>query len=143
MTDTAKSRAIDATLFDWPAAQPALKASSCRTCGALQFPALGHCRSCGGLAVDETQLPRRGTLWAWTIQRFMPKAPYRSAQTAGNFTPWGLGYIELAGALCIESRLTQSDPQKLQIGAQLELVICPQWVEEDGTAVMNFAFKPV
>jgi uncharacterized OB-fold protein len=145
MRGPARSRAIDAALFDWPVTEtaPALKASCCSSCRALAFPAGVSCRHCGGLEVVQVLLPRRGKLWAWTIQRFMPKAPYRSTETEATFTPYGLGYIELPGTLCIESRLMENDPKRLRIGLEMELVIYPQWLEEDGTAVMSFAFKPV
>ncbi len=138
-----RSRAVDALLFDWPASEPALKASRCLDCGALAFPAGTSCRSCGAVKVAQELLPRRGRLWAWTIQRFMPKAPYRTTESAATFTPYGLGYVELPGALCIESRLTENDPRELRIGLEMELVIYPQWLEEDGTAVMSFAFSPI
>ena len=137
------SRAVDTLLFDWPAREPALKAARCLECGALAFPVATSCRYCGAGKVTQEPLPRRGRLWAWTIQRFMPKPPYRTTETAATFTPYGLGYIELPGALCIESRLTENDPRKLHIGLEMELVIYPQWQEEDGTAVMNFAFGPI
>jgi uncharacterized OB-fold protein len=143
MKGETSSRALEATLFDWPASEPALKASRCLECGTPAFPAGTSCRSCGGVAVAQERLPRRGRLWAWTIQHFMPKPPYRSTQTLATFSPYGVGFVELPGALCIESRLTQSDPRKLRIGMELELVIYPQWLEEDGSAVMSFAFKPV
>jgi len=142
MRSETNSRAVDTILFDWPASEPALKASRCFECGALAFPAGTSCRNCGAVAVTQERLPRRGRLWAWTIQRFMPKAPYRSTETPATFTPYGVGYVELPGALCIESRLAENDPGKLRIGMELELIIYPQWLEED-TAVMSFAFKPV
>jgi uncharacterized OB-fold protein len=137
------SRAVDALLFDWPASEPALKASRCLDCGALAFPAGTSCRRCGAWTVAQETLPRRGRLWTWTIQRFMPKTPYRTTENAASFTPYGVGYIELPGALCIESRLTESDPRKLRIGLEMELVIYPQWLEENGIAVMSFAFSPI
>jgi uncharacterized OB-fold protein len=143
MRGETNGRAINPTLFDWPASEPALKASRCRDCRRLAFPANAGCRWCGSLAVTPELLPRRGRLWAWTIQRFMPKPPYRSSETAATFTPYGMGYIELPGAVCIESRLTENDPRKLRIGLEMELVIYPQWLAEDGVAVLSFAFKPV
>jgi uncharacterized OB-fold protein len=138
-----RSRAIDDRLFDWPAAAPALKASRCSSCGNFAFPMMSSCRHCGGTAVDAVELPRRGTLWAWTIQHFMPKTPYRSSETEATFTPFGLGYVELPGALRIETRLTENDPRKLRIGAEVELVIYTHRVDDDGTAVMNYAFRLV
>jgi uncharacterized OB-fold protein len=67
-----KSRAIDAQLFTWPDPNPALLGSRCKTCGFHAFPLVAHCTLCGAVDPEIVQLPRRGTLWAWTIQRFMP-----------------------------------------------------------------------
>lgn len=136
-----RSRAIDEVLFDWPATAPALKASRCRQCGQHAFPAMTACRHCGGTEVDLVILPRRGTLWTWTIQRFLPKAPYRSSHTEATFEPFGVGYVELPGALRIETRLLENDPGKLAIGAPVELAFYAQFVEPDGTEVVNYAFR--
>lgn len=143
MFSAANSRAIDENLFTWPSSSPALLASRCERCGAHVFPVNASCRRCGCLEVSVVELPRRGKLWAWTIQRFMPKPPYRSSETEATFKPYGLGYVELPGALRIETRLTVNDPSKLRIGADMELVIYPHRIEEDGVAVMNYAFQPV
>jgi uncharacterized protein len=140
---TAKERAIDPILFDWPAAQPALKASRCRECGAMAFPLSQSCSGCGGTDVETVALPRRGKLWTWTIQRFMPKTPYRSSETEKTFKPFGLGYIDLPGALRIETRLFENDPAQLSIGAEMELGFYTHRTDEDGTAVINYAFKTV
>lgn len=73
----------------------------------------------------------------------MPKAPYHSSETAQTFRQYGVGYIELPGALRIESRLIENDPAELCIGQQMELVIYVHRTEADGTDVMNYAFKRV
>lgn len=129
-------------LFDWPSPAPGLKASRCRGCGNHAFPSMTSCRYCGGTDVEVVELPQRGVLWTWTVQRFMPKAPYRSSDTEATFQPFGVGYVELPGALRIETRLTESDPTRLRIGAPVQLVFYPQWVEDDGTEVINYAFQP-
>lgn len=136
-------RAIDPELFHWPAAAPALLASRCNECGAMAFPSNASCQACGGTEVSVQELPRRGTLWAWTIQRFMPKTPYRSSETDQTFKPFGVGYIELPGALRVESRLLENDPAKLRIGAEMELAFYTHRTEPDGTEIINYAFKPV
>jgi uncharacterized OB-fold protein len=120
-----------------------LRGSHCRDCGGYAFPVNSSCTRCGGLAVDVVELPRRGMLWAWTIQRFMPKPPYRGSETKETFKPYGIGYVELPGALRVETRLVENDPQKLRIGAEMELVIYTHRVDEDGSAVMNYAFRLV
>jgi len=143
VAESNKSRAIDAQLFTWPDPNPALLGSRCNACGFHAFPPAASCTLCGAVDPEIVQLPRRGTLWAWTIQRFMPKEPYRSFETRETFRQYGVGYIELPGALRVESRLTENDPAKLRIGQEMELALYVHRIEADGTEVMNYAFKPV
>ena len=72
-------------LFTWPADKPALLASRCKACGIASFPAAASCMACSGQNVELEELPDRGTLWTWTVQRFMPKTPYQSNETAETF----------------------------------------------------------
>jgi uncharacterized OB-fold protein len=130
-------------LFTWPAAKPALLASRCRQCAVASFPAAESCMACCGQDVAIEELPGRGTLWTWTIQRFMPKTPYRSNETAETFTPYGVGYLELPGGVRVEGRLTENDPDKLRIGMEMDVVFLPFRKEENGDEVINFFFKPV
>lgn len=99
--------------------------------------------ACCGQDVAIEELPGRGTLWTWTIQRFMPKTPYRSNETAETFTPYGVGYLELPGGVRVEGRLTENDPDKLRIGMEMDVVFLPFRKEENGDEVINFFFKPV
>lgn len=43
----------------------------------------------------------------------------------------------------IAARLTENDPGRLQLGAEVELVLEPLYREADGTDVLTFAFRPV
>ena len=61
-------------------------------------------------------LGNEGTLWTWTIQSFMPKTPYHTDETPETFTPYGVGYVELACGLKVESRLRENTPEQLTIG---------------------------
>ncbi len=89
------------------------------------------------------KLPNQGTLWTWTVQRFMPKSPYNSGETQESFTPYGVGYVELPGGVRVEGRLTENDPKKLSIGMEMEVVFEPYRKDEDGTDVIGFSFRPV
>jgi uncharacterized OB-fold protein len=130
-------------LFTWPAAKPALLASRCIQCGIASFPAAESCMACSGQEVAIEELPGRGTLWTWTVQQFMPKTPYKSNETAETFKPYGVGYVELPGGVRVEGRLTENDPQKLEIGMPMEVVFEPYRTEENGDEIINFFFKPV
>lgn len=129
-------------LFTWPAAQPALLGSRCKDCGIASFPAAQSCMACSGQDVTVEELPRRGTLWTWTVQRFMPKAPYKSDETEQTFQPYGVGYVELPGGVRVEGRLTENDPAKLRIGMPMEVVFEPYRHEANGDEVIGFFFRP-
>jgi len=130
-------------LFTWPAARPALLGSRCRACGIVSFPATDSCMACSGQDVETEELPGRGTLWTWTIQRFMPKPPYLSNETPETFAPYGVGYLELPGGVRVEGRLTENDPEKLRIGMEMEVVFETFRTEDNGDEVIHFFFRPV
>jgi uncharacterized OB-fold protein len=121
-------------LFTWPSDAPQLIGGACADCGAVAFPRPPSCSRCTSERIDEHLLPRRGTLWSWTVQRFQPKEPYVGIEP---FEPYGVGYIDLAGEVIVESRLTTADPDDLEIGQPMELVIVPF------AQSLTFAFAPV
>ncbi len=108
------------------------------------FPLQAGCSKCGGASTTTVELGRRGTLWTWTVQSYPPKAPpYAGNVDPATFEPYGVGYIEIDGKLLVESRLTIADPDFLDIGMELELVLEPLYVNENGEQVVTFAFAPV
>ena len=85
-----------------------------------------------------------GTLWTWTVQGYPPKSPpYAGNVDPKTFQAFGVGYIELPGQIKIEARLTESDPAKLKIGMEMEMVLVPLNTDEAGNEVVTFAFAPV
>ena len=130
-------------LFTWPSDNPALLGSRCNSCGVATFPAAQSCMACSGQDVSVEELPRRGTLWTWTVQRFMPKAPYHSNETPETFRPYGVGYLELPGGVRVEGRLTESDPEKIQIGMEMDVVFDTWRTEDNGDEIISFFFQPV
>jgi uncharacterized OB-fold protein len=129
-------------IFTWPSDEPQLIGTRCASCGIVTFPSQGSCPRCASVDMSEELLARRGRLWAWTTQNFPPPPPY--AGPAGkDFTPFGVGYVELADEVKVETRLTESDPAALRIGQQMELVVVPFRVDDDGNEVVTFAFRPV
>jgi uncharacterized protein len=130
------TRLIDPTLFT--ADGEALVGSVCAECGTTAFPAQRGCSRCSGGNVSETVLPQRGTLWAYTVQHFQPKWPFRHD---GDFTPFGLGYVDL-GPVVIESRLAVDGVEALSPGLPVRLVTEPIFTDDDGTVVRTFAFAP-
>jgi len=130
-------------VFTWPAAEPELVGGRCAACSAVAFPTPPSCGRCGSTDVTEERLPRRGTLWTFTTQEFLPKEPYAGGETVETFSPFGVGLIQLDEVVKVEARLTECDPDALHIGMDMQLVIVPFRVDPDGTEVMTFAFEPV
>ena len=124
-------------LFTWPAAEPRLVGGTCAACGSVSFPRASSCARCTSADIEERLLARTGTLWSWTVQRFPPVAPYAGPQP---FEPYGVGYVELPDEVIVESRLTTADPDQLEIGMPVELVVVPFTTGADGTEVVTFAF---
>ena len=131
------ARLVDPTIFTSDGT--ALLGSVCADCGTTAFPAQRSCARCSGEDVSATALPQQGTLWAYTVQCFEPKRPFRHD---GDFTPFGLGYVDL-GPVVVESRLTVADVDALSPGLPVRLVTEPLFTEDDGTVVHGFAFTPV
>jgi uncharacterized OB-fold protein len=115
--------------------------SRCARCGVVAFPRQSSCPKCTSLNVDEHLLKRRGTLWSWTIQCFAPKSPPYAAADPDAFRPYGVGYIELPDEVRVEARLTECDPDRLQIGMPMELTLVPAPGGE-ASGVVTYAFEP-
>jgi uncharacterized OB-fold protein len=130
-------------VFTWPSDDPQLIGSRCDACGIVTFPAQGSCPRCASAEMSERLLPRRGRLWAWTTQHFPPPSPPYAGPTGGEFVPFGVGYVELPGEVKVETRLTESEPERLTPGMEMELVLVPVRTDEDGNEVVSFAFRPV
>jgi uncharacterized OB-fold protein len=133
-------RPIAEGLFTWPSPSPQLIGSRCLSCGEVTFPFQQSCPACASESVEEILLSRRGSLWTWTIQRFPPPHPYIGDPK--SFEPFGVGYVELPEGIRVEGRLTTADPEQLEIGQTMELVIERFGEGEDGASLMTFAFAP-
>jgi len=86
------------------------------------------------------ELPNRGRLWSFTVQRFAPKSPPFLGPEP--FEPFVLGYIELPDVLIVEGKLVEIPLEQLRIGLPVELTVLPVRVDPDGTRVLDYAFRP-
>lgn len=140
MSSTSQQRPIAEGIFTWPAAQPCLIGGRSRETGRIVFPMpVGN----EATRYDEVALARRGHLWSWTVQRFLPKSPpYAGPETPETFRPYALGYVELPGEVIVETRLVDVDPETLRIGQPMELAIVPFKTTPEGVEVLTYAFRP-
>ena len=130
-------------VFTWPSDEPQLIGSRCTVCGIVTFPTQDSCPRCVSTEMEGQLLSRRGRLWAWTTQDFPPPSPPYTGPTGKAFVPFGVGYVELPGEVKVETRLTESDPEVLALGMEMELVVVPFRTDDDGNEVVTFAFRPL
>ena len=71
-----------------------------------------------GERFEPLPLPRQGTIWSYTVQRFRPKSPPYAGPEA--FEPFALAYVDL-GNVIVESRLTNIAFDAIRIGLPVEL----------------------
>jgi uncharacterized OB-fold protein len=118
----------------------------CTGCGTVTFPRRTSCGNCQSTAIDEELLPRRGTVWTWTTQSFLPKAPYAGPETELDFQGYVVGYVDLPGACMVQTRIDVPPAQAAEtaaIGTEVESVAIEFTRTPDGTAIHTYAFRPV
>ena len=130
---------VEPSLFTTVDGELSLLGSACATCATVTFPAQASCPRCTGADVAPRALPREGTLWAFTVQRFAPKAPYVASGAA--FVPYAVGYVNLGDEVLVESRLVTGDIASLRIGQAVALVV-ESIAADDGESIKTYAFMP-
>jgi uncharacterized OB-fold protein len=89
---------------------------------------------------EPIELPDRGSLWSYTVQRFEPKSPPYHGDAP--FAPFAVGYVELPGALIVESRLIDVRFDELRVGLPMQLTMFPLRSDGSGSELMMFGFRP-
>ncbi len=114
--------------------------TKCTSCGTHYFPQALSCSNplCKDKKVEQCLLSKRGKLWTYTFQYYPPPAPFKM----DPFVPYGVGLIELPEKVRVVGILTETDPQKLKIGMEMELVIDKMY-EEGGKDYVTWKFKSV
>ena len=126
-------RPITPGLFTTTDDGPRLIAARCGACARLQFPATPSCPYCGGDACREALLGPHATLFLFTTIASRPPG-YRGA------VPFGFGVVELPEGLRIVTRLADANSPAWRVGLPMRLVVTPLFDDDDGTAVVSYAF---
>lgn len=134
-------KALAPEISTWPEENPQLIGSKCASCSAVVFPRQDRCPRCSAGGMSAVKLPRKGTLVAWTTQGFAPGAPY-IGPAGKDFVPFGVGLVQLDDVVRVEARLTESDPEKLKWGMDVELTMIPFATDAEGNEIITFAFQP-
>ena len=142
-TFLAVQKPIGDNVFTWPADEPQLIGGRCSDCSAVTFPTQSRCPRCGTKTMEELALPASGHACVVHDAGLPPDVALRRRSEAKNFTPFGVGLVQLGDVVRVEGRLTEDDPTKLDFGMEVELQVVPFYTDADGDEIMTFAFAPV
>ena len=130
-------------VFTWPADDPQLIGSRCTACGIVTFPAQESCPRCASTEMAEHLLARRGSA-VGVDDAGLPAAVAAVRRADGRDVRAVRCRLRRAlGEVKVEARLTESDPDVLAHGMEMELVLVPFRTDDDGNEVVTFAFRPV
>lgn len=113
---------------------PVLYAGRERTSGRLTFPLPADAER-----FERVELPERGRLWSYTVQRFRPKSPPYAGDEA--FVPYAVGYVALGEAIIVEARLVDVAFEDLRIDMPLRLTT-ESFALATGETRLTYAFAP-
>ena len=99
---------------------PTLHGSRCENCSNVAFPVADACQRCGQQVMRAIELSEHGTVWGFTVQRFAPKSP-PYVPPAEGFSPFAVGYVELADGVKVEAVLDCLDFEDLEDHAPVRL----------------------
>lgn len=127
-------------LFEHDEEGTALLATRCASCQALYFPRRATCRNpeCRGKDVRDAALPRHGTLYSYTIQRYQPPPLFRMDE----WQPYALGVIDLGHGVQVMGMLDGVALDEIAIGMPLRVTQRVLYRDEDGRTVHTYAFAP-
>ena len=95
------------------------------------------CANCQYDQFDITPLSTRGKIFSFSVVMVRPPEFYK-----GDI-PYALGTIELPEGIRLVSLLTQCDFDALKVNMDVELVLEPLYINEDGDEVICYKFRPI
>ncbi len=115
--------------------RPVLMGMRCRECGRTAFPRCGLCPRCGTPSTDEVELPRKGTVWTYTLVN----VSYGSVIAD---PPYITAFVELSGGAFVHTHIVGCGPEEVRIGMEVELDAVETKTPDRGESVA-YAFRPV
>lgn len=116
-----------------PGGEGFLLGSKCGNCGAHFFPVRQACSGCLYDELETVRFSTTGTLYTFSVVR----------QSTPEFeVPYALGYVDLPEGVRVMSQLTGREPEDYDLGMEMELVVEPFGVDEDGIEMAGYRFRP-
>ncbi len=118
-----------------------LLGSRCTSCGTPYFPASSLCHhpDCDDSATEDAAFGPAGTVWSYSYQNYPPPAP---AVYDDPYEPYALAVVDLDDGLRVVGRMESSDPEAVEVGGRVEVVLGPIGHDGDGTELISWMFRP-
>ena len=127
-------------LFTFPLSaddEPQLLASECPSCGEIIFPRAEICPNCQEKDLKKIKLSKRGKIYSFTVVTQRPLTYYKGP------VPYAFGWVELPDGVRVRSLFTGCDPEEIETGMDVELIIEKMHDDEEGNEVVTYKFKPI
>ena len=127
-------------LFELGPEGPHLIGTHCASCDAIYFPVALSCRNpnCAEKRIEPAQLPDRGTLLSYTIQRYQPPPLFRM----DDWQPYAIGLVDLGAGVEVMGMLTGLALDAIRIGMPLRMVIETLYTDSERGPVATYKFAP-
>ena len=117
--------------------KPQLIANKCGVCGEILFPRKQLCPNCHHKDLQDIRLSRVGKIYSVTVVMQRPAIYYQGP------VPYAFGYVELPEGVRVKALFTGCDPNMLEIGMYVELVIEKLCKNDEGHEVLAYKFAPI
>ncbi len=117
--------------------EPYLIGGKCPNCGEVIFPKLELCPNCQSDKVEKIKLSRRGKIFSNSVVMQQPRPYYKGP------VPYALGFVELPDGVRVETLFADCDPEEIEPGMEVELVIGNLYDDDTGNELMTYKFRPV
>ena len=116
-----------------PEGEGFLLGSRCGNCGAHFFPVRQACSGCLHSELETVRFSTTATLYTFSVVR----------QSTPDFeVPYALGYVDLPEGVRVMTQLTGREPEDYELGMEMELVVEPFGLDEDGNEMAGYRFRP-
>lgn len=129
-------------LFAETADGPRLLGSRCATCRTPYFPRSEACHNpdCEHSAMEDARFGPRGRLKSVALQNYPPPAPTIAPEP---YRPYGVGLVDMPEGLRVIGRLVSDEPEQVEVGSEVELVLAPLGRDAEGREVISWQWKPL
>lgn len=111
-----------------------LLGARCRACGETFFPKRVFCAACSSDAMDEVELPERGTVQTYTVV-------HQQLPGSAMSPPYAIVRVALDGGVTVQTVMVEGDLGRLAIDGPVELVAHRIMDDDAGNMVISYVAR--